>query len=148
MSLLEVKKKRTAIERRFLDRSGALRADDGKGAAVYYWLDVLDNKTSSLLSHVSIMMAVLSIFFGETEAGTLVRTLVVVELFCYLLISLGCLLVVFVITPNDNHASADEELERSIAVLMWRRRMYNVCMVATWVVTFAFMLTLVAKFRG
>ncbi|GAB4193563.1 MAG: hypothetical protein Tsb002_24150 [Wenzhouxiangellaceae bacterium] len=134
------------MERNFLTRSGSLLSDNSEGTAVYYWLDVLDNKTSTLISHVSLMMAVLAVFYGETSPGTTVRSLIIVELFLYLVIALGCLLVVFVIKPNDLHATPDDELSNSISVLIRRRKMYNVSMIATWTVTFFFMATLATKF--
>lgn len=81
------------------------------GNAASYYMDAIDSKTSSLLAHVSIMMAILSIFYVTMPQHSLIRSALLVELFIYLIVTLGCLRSIFIFGPSDKHFTLDEMID-------------------------------------
>jgi len=112
------------------------------GGSVFYILDTIDTKTQSLLTHVSIMMAILSMFYADSGASHEIRLAVLVELLCYLVITLGCLRAVFIVTPSEVDVPSETVLEARIQEVVRRRKAYRISLFSTIAVTFAFLVTI------
>lgn len=74
--------------RAFLESIAKLQ-DDSLGRAMFYELDTVDSKTSSLLTHVSLMMAVLSVFYSGMKDAPFFKSAILIELIVYLFVTLG-----------------------------------------------------------
>lgn len=114
------------------------------GNAAFYTLDVIDTKTQSLLTHVSIMMAILAMFYGHTATTLSIRLAILIELILYLLITLGCLRAVFIVAPSALDTTSEAILDARVLEVARRRTAYRISLFATIVVTAAFLLTVVA----
>ncbi len=69
------------------------------GEALFYELDTVDSKTASLLTHVSLMLAVLAIFYSAMKIGSIISLIASLELFAYLIIAIGCLRAIYIVGP-------------------------------------------------
>jgi hypothetical protein len=115
---------------------------DKIGSAAFYTLDVIDTKTQSLLTHVSIMMAILAMFYGEASTTAEIRLAILVELMLYLIITLGCLRAVFLVAPTALDTTSEAILETRVREVARRRTAYRISLFATIAVTAAFLLTI------
>lgn len=131
--------------RAFLESIAEMKSTRIGDAAAYY-TDAIDGKTSSLLTHVSIMLAVLAVFYASMPEPSLAKDAILIELFLYLFVTLGCLLSIRILGPGKSQRSLDEIVVVSAQVAVARLRIYNISWMATFLVTAAFIVTLVAHF--
>jgi hypothetical protein len=117
---------------------------DKVGSAAFYTLDVVDTKTQSLLTHVSIMMAILALFYGEANTTAGIRLAILVELILYLMITLGCLRAVFIVAPSALDTTSEAVLVTRVLECARRRTAYRISLFATIAVTAAFLITIAA----
>ncbi len=143
------KSKNTQAEMQHLEIMAEHRSNK-IGSAAFYTLDVIDTKTQSLLTHVSIMMAILAMFYAEASARAEVRLAILIELLLYLMLTLGCLRAVFIVAPAAFDETNEIVLERRVREVTRRRRAYRISLFATIAVTFAFLVTIAthAAIRG
>ncbi len=116
------------------------------GDALFYELDTVDNKVSSLLSHVSIMMAILALFYSNMDKSDPSRIAILAELCIYLLVTLGCLRGIFMIGPENQVGEYEEILNKRIEVVCRRVRAYKYSLLVTVFTTIAFIFTLIYHF--
>jgi hypothetical protein len=116
------------------------------GEAASYYMDAIDNKTSSLLSHVSIMMAILSIFYATITEHSLIRSALLVELFFYLIVTLGCLRSIFIFGPGGKQSTVDDIIQLRVNEVISRLRAYRWSLSVTIVTTLAFIATMAIHF--
>ena len=116
---------------------------DGKiGSAAFYILDVIDGKTQSLLTHVSIMMAILAVIYSDGGVRGEIRLAILIELLVYLAVTLGCLRAVFIVTPSKTENATSNMLETRVRECARRRTAYRISLFVTIAVTFAFLITI------
>jgi hypothetical protein len=131
--------------RAYLDSIAAMKkTPTGKGAS--YYMDAIDTKTASLLAHVSIMMAILALFYYKAEAGSYTGKAFAVELIFYLLVTLGCLRSIFIFGPNGQQLGMEEMLDVRAKEVDTRLRFYRTSLWTTVIVTAAFIITLIYHF--
>lgn len=104
------------------------------GDAIYKYLDVIDNKISSLLTHVSILAAVSMILFQSIEENFFLKILVGVEVVSYIVVALGCLFCINIIGPTNKH-SGNDLYKYSMEAIQFRLKIYRICLYATKVLT-------------
>jgi hypothetical protein len=117
------------------------------GDAASYYMDAIDSKTSSLLTHVSIMMAVLSVFYATMHQNSFVKSALLVELITYLIVTLGCLRGIFVFTPKDKQESLQKTIELRVNEVVLRLRAYKLSLYVTIITTIALIITLSCHFK-
>ncbi len=114
----------------------------GIGSATVYYMDAIGQKTSSLLTHVSIMMAILSIFYTTTGQHDPIRGALLLELFLYLLATLGCLRSIFICDLDSDRNDLDEMTDIRIKEVLYRLSAYKWSLRVTIFTTIAFIVTL------
>lgn len=137
--------KRNIDARAFLESIADMRKTDVGDTASYY-TDAVDGKTSSLLTHVSIMLAVLAIFYSTMPPGSFAGKAILVELLLYLAVTLGCLLSINILGPGREKLNTDQIVALAVKIAVRRSRVYQISWLATFVVTIAFMMTLAGYF--
>jgi len=116
-----------------------------EGRSMFYILDVIDQKTSSLLTHVSVMVGVVSFLFGRHNSG-LYHYIYLAELVVYLIVTLGCLRAIFITNERSEQShDAAELLEANINETDRRRRIYILSLDVTIKTTFVLVLTLIIE---
>ncbi len=84
----------------------------------------LDAKLSSLLTHVSIMIAVCSFLMGNVEASN-IKYVLAAETIVYILITLGCLLLLRLYMPvSSSLASAIVQISDANMMNIWLEDFY------------------------
>jgi hypothetical protein len=136
-------KRKTETEQ-FLEAIAKIRRTP-QGQALFYELDTVDNKTQSLLTHVSLMMTVLSIFFAVFHGKEYVymRFALLFELLIYLLVALLCLRAIFMVGPGDQAGSVEAILRDRIVAVQHRVQTYKICLLVAMVTTVVFVMTIV-----
>lgn len=118
--------------------------NDPEKSEIIIMLDRLNSKSSNLLQHVSIMIAILSVFFavnvGNDAEIIIFRYAILTEIMAYSIISLGCLRVNWMAGSED--MPSKEYVEYFFKVSVRRRRIYKLCFVATIMITSIFIITL------
>lgn len=115
---------------------------DKIGSAAFYTLDVIDGKTQSLLTHVSIMMAILAVIYSDGGVQGEIRLAILIELILYLAVTLGCLRAVFIVAPSRMEWTTSNMLEVRVRECARRRTAYRVSLFVTIAVTLAFLVTI------
>jgi hypothetical protein len=134
-------------------RTQARVRNEGPGNTVYLYLDNLDQKTSALLTHVSLIMAVATLLFTNVPAKTPWKFVAGVEVVLYMAIGLGCLTCVDILTPESVKVKTDPWsddnpnvlLGKSISTAMRRLRVYRACHISTIVLTIVLIVTFLAR---
>lgn len=109
-------------------------------------LDRIDSKAGSLLTHISMMIAVAAFVVSSADTSLLEQIIIGAEIFCYLMLALCCLrCLVFVDVPRglQNLGSGDDSvvaLLREQAII--RGVILNFAIRGTFLVTFVFALSL------
>ncbi len=130
-----------------------LRVRDGIHETLYLnatadALDRVDSKAGSLLTHISMMIAVAAFVVSSTETSLAEQLIIGAEIFLYLMLALCCLrCLVFVDVPNGmQNLGAEKDsvrvLLREQAVV--RGIILNFAIRWTFLVTFVFALSLAA----
>jgi hypothetical protein len=110
--------------------------------------DIINNRTSALLTHISIMIAILSVIltqFGDFKKVDLFTELVTLEIVSYLIFSIGCLQALFIINPTTFFRYKEQISDYWCIILRRRRRIYLASLTGTIVVTVAFLITLLER---
>ena len=131
-------------ERAFLNNIARLK-EISFGEALFYELDSIDGKTTALLTHVSIMMAILAIFSNLFKDQPAIRLAAYLELFAYLLITLGCLGSIFMVGPGRRRRHPAGFRNDVVKTCRRRRLIYTVSLRAAFAVTVLFVFTLLAE---
>jgi hypothetical protein len=101
--------------------------------------DVINEKTSALLTHVTIMIAVIGVFltiFLQMDVARLFIIFLYVELIIYMLIACALLFCIFATSPVTFE---NKDFNRTmLSVMRRRRRIYNACLKVTIVITVVF----------
>jgi hypothetical protein len=85
--------------------------------------DAIDNKTSALLTHITLLTAVVAIFFA-TSKSFVIRFLLMLEVFLYLYATLKCLRCIRLTTPQPGDEDSEWQAECYIE-LFKRRALYR-----------------------
>ena len=96
--------------------------ESNAGSAAYYIMDVIDSKTSSLLTHVSIMIDICGFLYPNNN-GALYRILILADILTYLLIALICLRTIFVVSYKKQGCTVNNIII-SVCIEASRRRFY------------------------
>ncbi len=142
MSDLEDGKSYTSI-------SAEIAAND-LGERVIRGAEGLNQKTSALLTHVSIMVAVAMVFLfngGRDRTGAF-DVFLVTEIYAYLFICIVCLTTIWTSSNSTYKRSKLNHVDRLIQVTTWRRKRFKIALILTIVVTIAFMGNLVLLTTG
>ena len=107
-------------------------------------MDTIDTKSSALLTHVSIMIAVITAFVVE-EKQEYFKVLLKLNLCAYIGVALMCLRNIYIFSPFKN---ADDKLvrKRIFEIADARRRSYKVSLLLTMAFTVFFLLSIGASF--
>jgi hypothetical protein len=124
------------------------------GPQVIRHADILNQKISGLLTHVSVMIAALAIIFqtlygGKTSSGTTTdlsvpELLILTEMGVYVVVTLFCLKGIFLTTLRDFKDYEDRVLERFILIVAKRRKCYHIALFLTIMMTVAVVFTLIS----
>ncbi|MDZ4790056.1 MAG: hypothetical protein SGJ17_02445 [Hyphomicrobiales bacterium] len=131
-------------------------AQTESGRQVYRHMDIINIKTGSLLTHVSLMTAALGLFasrFITEPKFNLFEISILVELVCYVNISMWLLFCINITSPatfyGESFVNNGVKFEEKIVRVAARRRnIYNACLKTTIGLTLVFLLTLIAKIFG
>lgn len=120
--------------------------DNDLGAQIVEVACILNSKTSALLTHVSIMIAVaiaLFSYFSSSKSASLVVDIVLIsEIVAYLVISLFCLFSITMSGGGEGELSLDKLIQRRSRILSSRRRNYKIALYGTIIATYVLVSTL------
>lgn len=111
-------------------------------------MDVIDGKSSALLTHISVMFVVLSIFLVASDAHAIVKFLIGVELILYLTVAMFMLRCIDIMGPPFRPAPGNlEEAENAYYFeLNLRRTIYHRAIRTVYVLTLALIPIVLAKY--
>jgi len=133
-------------EREYAEKIGTF-SEKAYGLQVLRHLDVINDKTGALLTHVTIMIAVVGVFltiFLPTGSNYLFVAFLYIELILYMIIACMLLLCIFVTSPRT-FMSVDFEYH-VFKIMKKRRVIYNFCLRITIFITIVFTIALMGKF--
>lgn len=130
--------------RRFLESTADLQQSK-IGSAAFYTLDRLDQKTGTLLTHVSIMLGMTALVYTRLATVPAIQWALEIELLIYLTITLGCLYTIVMAKPGTLLIDPSIEIERGLNRVFRRLRAYRTCLFATLINTLLFMGTFIAE---
>lgn len=113
-------------------RQAATQKEDGNAANILFDLEMLDGKSSALLSHVSVIIAAIALSLGVVNFP-FVKFLLVVELSLYVLVALCALRCLNFLGPPNMDGFEDVcRLEKiMLRECTIRRHVYYLCLRAT-----------------
>ncbi len=76
---------------------------------ILYDMDIIDSKSSALLTHISIMFVVIGFFLSETEKFSVINFLFLVEFVAYLMIAMALLRCIDIMGPPFRQPPEDKE---------------------------------------
>ena len=127
-------------------KSITLIYDTELGRLLFGTTDILNSKISGLLTHISIMMAILGFFLADNQNSHKIITLMVAgEMVLYLILAIGCLLGLYITNPLTLQGHENAAADRLTLILRRRRRIYLFSLKGTIAVTIAFFATLLCK---
>jgi len=130
--------------RRFLESTADLQ-QSRIGAAAFYTLDRIDQKTGTLLTHVSIMLGMTALVYTRLTAARFIQWALEIELLVYLTITLGCLYAIVMANPKALQIDPSLEMEEGLMRVFRRLTVYRACLFATLINTLLFMATFIAE---
>ncbi|MDX2265254.1 MAG: hypothetical protein NW215_09820 [Hyphomicrobiales bacterium] len=144
-----------SLEEKYFGQMGDFGQTES-GRQVYRHMDIINIKTGSLLTHVSLMTAALGLFasrFIADGAFTTFQVAILIELLAYVTISMGLLFCINITSPatfyGRSSINGDVAFEDKIVRIAARRRnIYNACLKTTIALTLIFLLTLILKIFG
>mgnify|MGYP003384411188 CR=1 FL=1 len=110
----------------FKDQQAA--RDTSGGNYVFLMLDNIDAKSSALLTHVSIMMAVAAVLYVDSKPDTFWRWIISIEILGYISVAIGCLTCINIIGPDSESASTNGIRNKAIGAVKYRWHMYRLCL--------------------
>jgi hypothetical protein len=91
---------------------------------IYRMMDALDNKTSALLTHISLIIAALIFIYTFDGAGKLLKFVVMSEVCAYLILTIFCIRSIRMTTRLSDGKAATEV--NALAIELYKRRaLYN-----------------------
>jgi hypothetical protein len=130
--------------RRFLESTADLQRSK-VGSAAFYTLDRIDQKTGTLLTHVSIMLGMTALVYTQLTTGQAVRWAFEIELLVYLTITLGCLYTIVMTKPRGLQIDPAVAMEEGLNRVFRRLAVYRTCLFATLINTLLFMATFIVE---
>ena len=112
-------------------------------------LDTINDKASSVLTHISIMIAVLTgcfLFFFGKEGYTFVSTFLFLELCGYIILTMFALRSVFVTCGKTYRGYEDMPEKRTMQILVSRRLSLRISIYGTMILTILLIFTLLVEF--
>ncbi len=108
-------------------------------------LDRIDAKAGSLLTHISMMLAAATFMISAADTSDLERVIIGIELVCYLFLALLCVRCLgFVDVPGRKHAKIDRVEEELRLEVRRRSLLLNISIRWMFLITFVFMLSVLA----
>lgn len=143
---LLVGSKALSEERKYLQVQSQAKGETLANTSLYL-LDIIDAKTQALLAHVSMMIAVLSLFATFVIKSGTAHFVLILEIIGYVVIAIGLLRCVRIIGPEMGFSTtADEYNDRIGAETCFRRRLYVTLLNATIYITVVFLIAVVAHY--
>ena len=114
----------------------------------HYDMDAVDSKSSALLTHISVMFVVLSIFLVSADCHDFIRALLAVELIAYLFLALLLLRCIDVMGPPNREipTGADDVNKIFREEIMLRRSIYQFSVRGVFLLTFFLIPIILAKY--
>ncbi len=112
--------------------------------------DVLNAKTSALLTHVSIMIAVSTamLFFSRGPEAIVTSRLLLIEIALYASISLLCIYTVRITGPNSFKSRNGDAVFELVSIVRRRRNTYNVALMLTVLATISLIMIMFIELRS
>jgi len=105
------------VDRTLADAKGPHRDDIDH---LYRLFEGLDQKTGGLLAHISVIIAVLAIFYNNVSYGW--QVLLLIEMIAYVFLTFLCLRAIRMTTPRDD--AGPVEAVDYVKLEYWKRRRY------------------------
>ncbi len=128
----------TVEVRDFQLREGA--ADSNPARVISSSLTTTDARSTAILQHVSIMIAVCGLLYSQSDKGSCFRFVFAVELFCYVLLTLFCLRLLLDRSGNDRENRPDLQKEA-----LWKEKVQYITGQLTFLITVALAITVLFK---
>jgi hypothetical protein len=111
---------------------------------IFQIMNALDTKASALLTHISIIIAVLSVIYTNGDKSEAIKSIIVIEIIGYLLLTFFCLRAVRMTSGLSNKGASETE---ALQIELYQRRTaYNFASSGTIIITAIMMLTLLTPF--
>ncbi len=94
------------------------------------FLDVIDGKSASMITHISILVGILFYFLNSTD-NIFVEFIIFIEITIYVCILILLLRCVHIIGPQQNIESPDDAKRKLFEVVRFRREVYRFCVEVT-----------------
>jgi hypothetical protein len=120
------------------NREGA--ADSNPARVLSSSLNSTDVRSTAILQHVSIMIAVCGLLYSQSENGSCFRFVFAIELLCYVLLTLFCLRLLLDRSGNDQQERPDLQKEA-----LWKEKVQYRTGQLTFLVTVALAITVIFK---
>ena len=131
-------------ERRFFESQSSAHKEVLENVVLRF-MDNIDAKSSGLLSHASMMIAVLSISVATLDFSSALSAIVIFEIAVYIIASLGCLRGLCILSPAVV-IIPDDYIDAAIAEAALRRAVYVRSRAITAIATVAFLATMIIHF--
>lgn len=122
---------------------------DPIGAQIIEKAAILNGKTSALLTHVSIMIAISTGFFvflaSKNNPPQFALEILIFEIVVYLILSLFCLISITMSGWNEQKLSPQELIRKSAGYLRIRRMSYLIAMCGTMAATVVLIVTILVE---
>lgn len=122
------------IEKKYTKIAADANEDGNISKYQHYSMDVIDNKSSSLLTHISIMIAI-SAYILDNSLNNIVVIISVIEISLYVLTAVFCLRCIRIIGPELDANNPNDYIEKIYSVVRFRRELYSFCLNSTVVLT-------------
>lgn len=127
----------------------SLLIEDSLGAQVVEVASILNGKTSALLTHVSIVIAVSTGFLiflaSKTSSSRITVAILILEVVVYLVLSLFCLMAITMSGWNEEGLSTEELVRKRAHHLRTRRKSYRVAISGTMIATVVLIVTILVE---
>ncbi len=131
-------------ERRFFETQSSAHKEVLENVVLRF-MDNIDTKSSGLLSHASMMIAVLSVSVATLDFSPVLNALVVFEIAVYIFASLGCLRGLCILSPAVV-ITPEDYIDAAITEAALRRVVYVKSRAITAVATVGFLITVIVHF--
>lgn len=139
-----VSQKDASTERAYFEVQSTAHGDVMENIVLRF-MDDIDSKSSALLGHVSMMIAVLSIAIASLDLDAFSYAVLLAEVGVYIYISLGCLRCLSILSPEVIIAP-EKYIDFAIDEAGLRRAVYTRARTLTAIATSVFLLTMTAHF--
>jgi hypothetical protein len=126
-------------------------SEEPGGEQLLRHVDVINLKTASVLTHLSIMIGTsvgIFLFFLEKSGVNVITVLIFCELLGYVALTMFALVGSMITTPRS-FSGHEQDAIRRFAAIVWRRRFALLTSIyGAYVTTIALMITLILKMFG